>query len=502
MRIPFPVHIPLSRATVFAVVLFIIEIYQGTSPAFAVFAFLFILASTVTFNLAGGLSRTSGAYVFFFALLAVVLGLVWKAVLGEPADSNLNQPVLTMKVYVGTMVAMGMAVAISRKLTPRRPILGKLVTDANMANAAMGCMLTGLVIGLIFQLFEIQQGSALSALAQVNRFLPMGLILGVIYEIRVSGGKRSVNAAVLLSGTVLFLQGILGFSKEGLFTPLACWLIAAGSQGYRLARYQVIGIVLGVLFMFHYLVPYAQYGRNYFEPTFGGRIRMSASLLADLEGTRRQYEESNADYYERQVQGYFNESQGFMDRLQMISPDDALHDLTEKKEPIGVFPIVMGFENLVPRFLWPNKPFINFGNFYAHQMGSLAADDTTTGISFSPAGEAYHIDRWIGVFFWAPLLWIMLFTLFDSLCGDTRVYPWGLLMCAYFAHVAPEGGLQAVIYSMVYIAFGLVFAAFSAAYLMPILGTMLRSPQKVEVRRNLAVRNVPRRSLPQQGTSQ
>ena len=45
---------------------------------------------------------------------------------------------------------------------------------------------------------------------------------------------------------------------------------------------RIIGIVLGVWFMSHFLVPYAQYGRNYFEPTFSGRIKMSASLLGDL----------------------------------------------------------------------------------------------------------------------------------------------------------------------------------------------------------------------------
>lgn len=493
---------PLSRVTGFAAVLFLVQVYQGTSPTFALFSFIFIVIFGITFNLAGGLSRTSGAYIFFFAVLAVILGLVWKALLGEPGDSNLQQPVLTMEVYVGIMIAMCMAVVLSRRLASRKALLGNLVTDANMASAAMGCMLTGLTIGLILQLVETQQGSALSALSQVNRFLPMGLILGVIYEIRSSGGRRSVNLVALLSGGVIFFQGLIGFSKEGLFTPLACWLIAAGSQGYRLARYQIIGVILTVFLMSHYLVPYAQYGRNYFEPTFAGRVKMSLNLLGDLGGTRDKYEETSADYYERQIQGYYNKSQGFMDRLQMISPDDSLVELTEKQGPIGILPIVMGFENLIPRFLWANKPFINFGNFYAHQMGSLAADDTTTGISFSPAGEAFYIARWTGIFFWTPLLLLLLFTLFDSLCGDTRVSPWGLLMCAFFAHVAPEGGLQAVIYSMVYIAFGLVFAAFSAAYVMPLVGALLKSPQKAEIR-PIAVRTTPRRarSLPRQGLS-
>jgi len=504
VRIPFPVHIPLSRVAGFAAVLFLVQIFQGTSTVFALCSFLFIVLTGITFNLAGGLSRPSGSYVFSYAVLAVILGLVWKAILGERADSNLNLPDLTMEIYVATMLALCMAVLVSRKLTLRRPLLGKFVTDANMLNASVGCTATGVVIAIALQVAKMEQGSAFSALFQINRFLPMGLILGVIHEVRSSGGKRSMNLPALIAAGVLFCQGLLGFSKEGIFTPLACWVVAAGSQGYRISRYQLIAILFGAYYMVHFLVPYAQYGRNYFQPTFIESARMSADLLGDPQGTRQKYMESNEDYYSRQIQGYYNTSQGFMDRLQMISPDDRLHQVTEEQGPIGAIPIIMGFENLIPRVLWPGKPFINFGNFYAHQMGGLSEDDTTTGISFSPAGESFHIDRWFGIFFWGLLLWIMLFTVFDSLCGDARVTPWGLVMCAYFAHVAPEGGLQMVIYTMGYILFGLVVAAFSAAYVMPILGILFKGSQKAEVRRIPIVAGMSRRNrpLPQQGISE
>lgn len=504
MRIPFPIYIPLLKAAGFAALLFLVEIYQGTAPAFAICAFIFIVIATLTFNLAGGLSRPSGAYVFFYSILAVILGLVWKAILGEPADTNLAQPNLTMEVYVGSIAAMWIAVAVSRKLALKRPLLGNLVTPANMQNAAVGCMVTGITMAVALQTVEVQQGSALSALSQINRFLPLALILGIIYEIRRTGGRRSVSWIVLISGGAIFCQGLLGFSKEAIFTPFACWLIAAGSQGYRFSKAQIFSLVIGILLMGHYLVPYAQYGRNFVEPTFAGRVRTSVDLLSDLEDTRTKYESSSADYYDRRIQGYFDTSQGLMDRLQMISPDDVLHDLTEKRGPIGSFPIIMEFENLIPHFLWPSKPAVNFGNFYAHEMGGLADDDVTTGVSFSPSGEAFHVARWMGIFFWAPLVWILLFTLFDSLCGDTRVSPWGLLMCAYFAHIAPEAGLAGAIYMMGPITVGLVVAAFASAYVMPLIGTLFKGPSQVTVHRGIPVRGVPRRArtLPQPGIGQ
>src|ERR1700739_3999760 len=119
---------------------------QGTSTLFAICCFLFIVIATLTFNLAGGFSRPSGAYIFFYSWFAVILGLCWKAFLGEPGDANLLMPQLTMQVFLGGITAMLAAVFISRKITPKRALLQNFIPENQMQNATIGCMITGLLV--------------------------------------------------------------------------------------------------------------------------------------------------------------------------------------------------------------------------------------------------------------------------------------------------------------------------------------------------------------------
>ena len=498
MRIPFPAHIRLWHAIGFAGLLFIAQLLEGTSLNFSVCCVLFIVISTVAFNLAGGLTRPSGAYVFFYALLTVIVGLCWKAVIGEPADSNLRSPFLTIRVFLAGITAMLAAVYISRKLTTKRALLRNAVNETNMQNATIGCMVTGLFVAVLFMVLPSESGSILSALSQINRFLPLAVVLGVVHQIRKSGGTSSVNLSALISGAAIFALGMFSFSKEAMFTPLLCWAVAAGSQRYKVSALQAVGAILVVAFMFHFLVPYSQYGRNFRSDT--GSIRenfdIRISLLSHLEEVRQQAdviaEESSA---ENSTPGYYNTPQGFFDRLQMLSVDDALIDLTERNGSFGYSPIIIGFENLVPHFLWPNKPNIPFGNVYSHELGGMIADeDNTTGISFSPTAEGFHVARWTGVLIVAPILWIMLFTVFDSLCGSVSESPWGLLVIAQFAHSAPEGMLGGVIYMLGFITLSTTLAAVTAAYVMPLLGTLFKGPEQTGLRRIALVRSIPRRA--------
>ncbi|MDA4132524.1 MAG: hypothetical protein OK454_05280, partial [Thaumarchaeota archaeon] len=74
MRIPFPERIPIDRVTVFAILLFVIQQLEHTPLYFSAGSVAFIILAAIAFNTAGGLTRTSGAYVFFYSLLVVIVG--------------------------------------------------------------------------------------------------------------------------------------------------------------------------------------------------------------------------------------------------------------------------------------------------------------------------------------------------------------------------------------------------------------------------------------------
>ena len=495
MRLPFPEKIPIVPAFFFALTLCLIQIYQGTHANFALGCFLYILVATHGFNVAGGFTQTSGAFIFFNSVLGVIVGLCMKAYLGESADSNLLAPNLTIKVLLAGMCMMVVAIYLTRRIVPRRAFLGKMVTDTTMQTATVGCLIAGVLLNLAFTAFPSGSGSVLSALNQINRFFPMAVVLGTINTIRRSGGRRSINLPALIAGFLMFWIGLFGFSKEGMFAPFAAWILTAASQRYKLSRPQIVGAVLATIFIFRYLVPYAQYGRNFRGENGATSYATVFNLLTNLGYVREQYLENSEDAYEERVLGYYNTRQGFFDRLQMLSIDDALINETALFGTFGASPVIWSFENVVPHFIWKDKPSILIGNIWAHEVGLLGEEDESTGISFSSTATGFHMLGWTGVFLLAPAIWTLLFVIFDSLCGDTRRTPWGLLVMVLYAHAGPEGDLPSLIYNCFYTAIGIIFAAVVGAYVMPVLGTLFIGPEGIELRRTGSIRSIAGRLL-------
>jgi hypothetical protein len=487
----------MRHVFVFVGLLFLLQQMQGTIPLVSVCSCLFVVVAAIAFNLAGGFTRPSGTYVFFYAVLGVIVGLCWKVVLWEPADKNLLQPVLTMEVFLGGITSMLAAVWIAKQFRRKTAFLQNIVSESNMRNATLGCLLTGTALTGAGALIPHVPGSALSALEQINRFLPMAVILGVTHSIRASGGTKSVSFPVWVGGgLIFFMGGILGFSKEGMLTPFLCWALAAGALRFRVSLGQVAGLIGAIVFIFYFLVPYSQFGRTQVPDgaSLGDKIQISANLLSSPIKLRRSVQAGAREMYDELRTGYFDSPQGFFDRLQMISVDDGLIDATERLGPFGLLPMYVAVENIVPHFLWPNKPQVAFGNVFAHDIGGLPEDDTTTGISFTPSGEAFRLERWAGIFILAPIMWTTLFIVWDSICGEVHKSPWGLLAAAMFAHAAPEGMLDGIVYMIGYGAFAVVFAAWAAAYVMPLIGTLMAGPEaRARGRKAAAVQSLPRR---------
>ena len=478
MRIPFPERVPIDRVALFTAALFTIQCIEGTALYFAFGCAAFILISAFAFNTAGGLARASGVYIFFYSVLVVIIGVCYKAFLGEPGQSNLLDPHTTIEVYVGGITAMLAAIIVSSRFRRKSGLLQNVLKEPQMYRSAVGCMVFGIFGGIFINMLTQGAGSLASAFTQLNELVPLGIIIGVMYEIRRSGGTRSINLPILLVGIYFFLfYGVLGFSKQGMLLPMVCWMFPVCALRFRLSVLQVVSVLVTIIIVFFYLVPYSQYARSQTEdnPTSSQRIALAIKFLGHPDETRKNYEEVEGS---AGLNEYYNTPQGFWDRLQFISVDDRLINVTDQGHVFGLLPLKGELLNAVPHFLWPNKPEINFGNLYAHEVGALSPEDTSTGISFSPTAEAYHLTRWVGVLVIAPLLWFLLFVVFDSLFGDLRATPWGLLVIAMFSHSAPEGALIGVIHLMTFGLETLVFCAFFATWVAPIFAIPVLGPDR------------------------
>lgn len=470
----------MDRVAVFAVVLFVIQQLQGTAMYFSVGTLAFIILAALGFNTCGGLTRPSGAYIFFYSVLVFIVGVCYKAVLWEPAESNLLDPHTTIAVYVVGMAGMVVAGLVSRRFVRRTGLLQTVLQEHQMYRSAVGCLIFSVAGPILIGMLGSSGARLGSAFNQLNQLGPLAILIGVIYEIRRSGGTRSVNTAVLIAIVYTFtIYGIMGFSKQGLLFPLYCWLMPVCALRYRLTPLQIAGGIVWLLIVFEILVPYSQYGRRFVtdNPTNGLRIEVATRLLSDPIDLRKKYKESLEE-----APGtirYYNQAEGFWDRLTFIAPDDSLINVTDQTgHTFGYLPVISSFINVVPRVFMPNKPAYSFGNMYAHEIGGLPDEDTTTGISFSPTSEAYHLGKWVALCIVAPLVWILMFIILDSLIGDTRTTPWGLLALTMLSHLAPETGLEGAIYMMTFGAEILTFCAFFSKWVAPLISISVLGQDK------------------------
>jgi hypothetical protein len=223
----------------------------------------------------------------------------------------------------------------------------------------------------------------------------------------------------------------------------------------------------------YYLVPYSQVVRNYTRNIYDFSERVDASIywLENMDEVRAENTHEDEDILLSVQPHYYNQDRGFLERISMVSMDDTLINVADNGPKFGYLPIINAVKNIVPHFLWPDKPNTNFANVYGHEVGVLGEEDTDTSISFGPSADGFNMGGWVGVFALLPIVLTIMFAVLDSVSGSIKKTPWGLAYTIILFHVAPEGTLALCVAATVQMTAILVGTVYTARYALPLLGS-------------------------------
>lgn len=468
MRLTLPTRFPMQYVLSFAAALFAIELVEGTTVVLALSTQAFLIVSALAFNIAGGMAYPSGMCIFFNAFLSLILGALVKACLGEPLQTNLIAPERTIPAYLAGITSILVAVYFSTKLRSKRGLLESVDVSRRIDQIGMGCILIAFVTPFLIP--SALQGT----FAQFNSaFVYLAILLPVYDRTRQTDGRRSFHPVALLGWIYLTgVYGILGSSKQGLFTPSVAWAVGAIAAGYRITVPRLALVVTCSVTAILFLTPYSQIVRNY--QGLPNQGEMSWHLLTHPVETRALYNESQRYAYEFGTNyHWFDEPQGLLDRLTTVPVDDALLYSTDHLRPGTPLALWSYVLNMVPRYLYPGKPNLRWGNVYAHDIGLIGEEDDITGISFSPYADGYHTAGWLGVTLYLGLFFFAMFLVCDSVAGSVARTQWGLIYLLFFAHASAEGMLNFTTYAISTTSVALICAALISTYIAPVVGGLV-----------------------------
>jgi hypothetical protein len=444
MRLIYPTRININHVLIVAVMLLFAQLLDGTDPIFAFLACLTIVLSAITFNILDGLGTVSGAFVIFMAIPTFLSLIFIKVITWEPSDKHFTWPLVTITATALGWAGIMVAAALSRKFGARRNIVRFSARDLeNLKNTSAGLLVIGLFSQILLTNYNTgQNGTIWSILNQLNIFIPMATILATYYEICISGGKRSMNWIVMVSILYVAGFGFIAASKQGMYAPFFSYFLVCGALEYRFRPLQVLLILGWLAFAAGFLFPWAQYARSMTrQSTLTGTVQATIGLLRDpqtIPAMYRWYADSlrnNEDI--NQVSLCYDHPHGLWDRESLICQDDRLIQLTEHTGPVGPDYLIAGFEMVVPHVIWPSRTNLSLGNLYGRETEQTADNDYTTAVAFAPVGDAFREFGWSGVIVVMPVMYFFTFVFMNTVFGDARESPWGLVLVAYAAAVAP-----------------------------------------------------------------
>ena len=249
----------------------------------------------------------------------------------------------------------------------------------------------------------------LAQFGSVVKILPLSALFGIIYYMRI--GIEHGNQIYIRSGFILYIiatfNGLFfGFLRVTIVMPTIVLFVAIliANRDYRwLLSYKIIPFVFAFVI---FSVSFSDLGK------YRG-LQSNYRIISDVISRKLSDDSKSQVYYADEHE----KSASLVQRTSTIAPLTEVIKLVDQNgfyHGAASAPLVLA---LIPRFLYPDKPIIALGRWFALEAGLAYKDEQNVinnSVQMSIPGEFYLDFGWTGIFFGCILFGIFFGAIWNS----------------------------------------------------------------------------------------
>jgi hypothetical protein len=339
-----------------------IQLGMGASPWVVLLATVIVTTGLLAFLVLGAYNL--GSWLALFYMLGnVLVALYAKTLMGQPLDSHLYAPTDSFFVLAVTSSALLLALLLVKYIRLGKPLLAPPADQPTLARLSWGSFVLGVVFWFLNQHFQGPGGSGFGGLAVFRGLLLMAVIARTAMLLEGSGDRITLDkVSVLMISTGVFL-GLLSNSKTQAAYPVVSYFATLLFYRRGLPWRQVLLLAVGAVVFIGFITPMIQAWRYLGQQQMDvpQRITLMAEGVGEvLEGGKlnhfvslgeRQFRGGYYDYF-----GGNGRGQQVLGRYASVQQIDPVIARINKQGPIGGSVIWPGLTQLLPRFIYPEKP--------------------------------------------------------------------------------------------------------------------------------------------------
>lgn len=424
------------------------QLMIGTDPAFTGLVVVFSAIWLVSVKLLGGPFTLMGACIGFAGLQHILISQFAKLFMGQRPDAPLQQPIVTMQVYVLGMLGILLAAILTRGkyLQGIKPVLSPEIREDRLRVLAYA--MTFMMVIRYFGMSGIVPQARV--LLQFDFVVPLAVACATAYTVVYSNRQKCLSPLTLFGVAVPLLFGIAFSQRRESSYALVIFVITAIAFGYKFKLWQIVGGALVGAFFVYIIFPFALVARNTTRTaSLTQSLSQSWEVLGDAISNPGKFQEEAARAPSLEDAAawrvlYYGRPNPNLDRMSIIITTDSLVQATITRGTVGWETIVPGFEMVIPRAFNPDKEPVGTSNSIAQKAPGVVNDlDFVTSITLGFFLESFLAFGWLGAFGLPFLMCLCYFVVYRIVMRqELRQNIWACGMVVFLPWTFSEGTFQ------------------------------------------------------------